>query len=47
MSLSATEQLKRLEARVGKEIHWSLLAYMIEARETLELTGRRDEAPHA
>ncbi|ROO12056.1 hypothetical protein BK673_06985 [Pseudomonas fluorescens] len=29
-------QLKVLEARVGKEIHWSLLAYMIQARETLE-----------
>jgi hypothetical protein len=31
------EQLKLLEARVGKDIHWSLLAYMIQARETLEL----------
>ena len=30
------EQLKRLEARVGKDIHWSLLAFMIEDRETLE-----------
>ncbi|CAI8784672.1 DUF3829 domain-containing protein [Pseudomonas sp. IT-347P] len=30
-------QLERLEARVGKEIHWSLLAYMIQARATLEL----------
>lgn len=34
--IQRNEQLKRLEARVGKDIHWSLLAYMIEARETLE-----------
>lgn len=32
-----SEQLKLLEARVGREIHWSLLAYMMQARETLEL----------
>lgn len=31
-----SEQLKRLDARMGKEIHWSLLAYMIQARNTLE-----------
>lgn len=31
-----SEQLKRLDARMGKEIHWSLLAYMIQARDTLE-----------
>lgn len=36
-----SEQLKRLDARMGKEIHWSLLAYMIQARETLELLEDR------
>ncbi|WP_166215800.1 DUF3829 domain-containing protein [Pseudomonas atagonensis] len=30
------EQLKLLETRVGKDIHWALLAYMIQARETVE-----------
>ncbi|MFJ4193444.1 DUF3829 domain-containing protein [Pseudomonas sp. NPDC089534] len=30
------EQLKRLEQRVGKDIHWHLLAYMIQARDTLD-----------
>jgi len=31
------EQLKRMEARLGKDIHWYLLAYMIQARETIDL----------
>ncbi|MCU0070280.1 YiiG family protein [Pseudomonas koreensis] len=31
------EQLKRLEARMGKDIHWYLLAYMIQARETVDV----------
>ncbi|MEO3723363.1 DUF3829 domain-containing protein [Pseudomonas syringae] len=31
------EQLKRLETRLGKDIHWYLLAYMIQARETVDV----------
>lgn len=31
------EQLKLIEARLGKDIHWYLLAYMIQARDTLNL----------
>ena len=31
------EQLKRLEERVGKDIHWYLLAYMMQARETIDV----------
>ncbi|MGE8188275.1 DUF3829 domain-containing protein [Pseudomonas sp. NPDC086278] len=30
-------QLKLIEARLGKDIHWTLLAYMIQARDTLNL----------
>ncbi|MHC8344354.1 DUF3829 domain-containing protein [Pseudomonas sp. RT6P73] len=31
------EQLNLIEARLGKDIHWYLLAYMIQARDTLNL----------
>ncbi|MHC8309092.1 DUF3829 domain-containing protein [Pseudomonas sp. GT1P32] len=32
-------QLNRIEARLGKDIHWYLLAYMIQARDTLNLVS--------
>jgi hypothetical protein len=32
-------QLKLIEARLGKDIHWHLLAYMIQARDTLNLVS--------
>ncbi|WP_285355540.1 DUF3829 domain-containing protein [Pseudomonas sp. lyk4-R2A-10] len=31
------EQLKLIEARLGRDIHWDLLAYMIQARETIDM----------